>query len=96
MLYSIHWKVLDYPQHIQPCHHVVSMHVAPQESTKGCIFVSDEDIKPVVVQWFQQQQPTEFFVEQIYQLVYQQDACLNTYFNYFYSFMQNNFKRGFI
>jgi hypothetical protein len=36
------------------------------ETLKGCEFQSDEDVKAVVVQWFQQQ-PREFFAEGINQ-----------------------------
>jgi hypothetical protein len=56
---------------------MASMHLATSKSTKGCMFGSDEDIKAVVIQWFQQQ-PMESFVEQLHWLTHQWDDCLNT------------------
>jgi hypothetical protein len=58
---------------------------------KGCTFGSDKDVKTTVVQRIQQ--PREFFVEWIHQLVHQWYACLNsrgTIFNGLYLFEQNN------
>jgi hypothetical protein len=56
----------------------------------------NEDVKAVVVQWFQQQ-PREFFVEGIRRLMHQLDACLSThgyFFNSLYFFIQQ-YSNGF-
>jgi histone-lysine N-methyltransferase SETMAR len=82
MLRSMHWKVLDhapYSLDLSPCDfHVFS---PLKKVLKGHRFRSGEDIKAVVVQWFQQQ-PREF-LDGIHQLMCQWDACLNAHEDYF-------------
>jgi hypothetical protein len=62
-----YWNI---PHTAWPCHHMTSTCFTPSLSVKGWRFRSDEDIKAMVMQWFQQQ-AREFFVEGIHWLVYQ-------------------------
>jgi hypothetical protein len=50
---------------------------------KGCRFELEENIKAMVLQWFQQQQLREFFVEGIHQLVCKWVACPYPHGEYF-------------
>jgi hypothetical protein len=61
----------------------VSGHI--EKVLKGHILRSKEDIKAVVVQWYQQQlnQFSVLSVEQIHQLVYQCNACPSVHGDYF-------------
>jgi histone-lysine N-methyltransferase SETMAR len=79
---SMLWKVSDhspYSLDLSPC----DFHVfGPLKKVlKGHKFGLEEDIKAVVVQWFQQQ-PGEFFAEGFHQLVHQWDACIRNHGDY--------------
>jgi hypothetical protein len=69
MLRSLRCKVLHYPPYNPDC----NFHVSGcfKEVPKGHRFVSNEDIKDEVMQWFQQQQ------QGIHWLVHQWNSCLN-------------------
>jgi hypothetical protein len=52
-----------------------------QKTPKDQRFILDEDVKAVVVKWFQHQ-PRMYFEEEIHQLLHQWDACLSTHKDY--------------
>jgi len=76
ILHSIH-KVLNihpYSPNLVLCE--VNVFCKHTNVLKGRRFRSCEDVKTVVLQWFQQQ-PRKFFIEGIHWLVSQWDACLS-------------------
>jgi hypothetical protein len=83
MLLSMHWKVLDH----LPCSPELSacdFHVFDpiKKALKDNTFGSDKNVTVKVVQRFQQQ-PREFFVKGIHQLLCQWYACLKAHEDHF-------------
>jgi hypothetical protein len=83
MLQPVCWKVLEHlPYSLGKS--LCDFHVPGlfKKVLKGCRFKSNKDVKDMVVQR-SQHQPREFSVEEIHQLMWQWDACLNVNGDYF-------------